>query len=516
MAKEIMLVLGANSEKARRESFNGVEHLVVPVIALVEGVLHPANAPAPELALASEFGKHFQGWNGRPVVVNHPELNGQLVSANIPEVLEKNQIGQIFNTSVDGEKLRMEAWINLDKANELGGVIKETIDRVAAGDDVIEVSTGLFAETEVKSGKFNEEEFSGIWRHITPDHLAILSADKVGACSIEDGCGVPRINSSGAWSGCKCGGTKNQEFVPKDQNLLEKTISKAMIKIGLGPKASSEAKRFKKKFDEGLLVLKKHNKNHRSMSDTDTRSALQAALEAKDNPFAFVMAVFDGSFIFEDFMEGGMFEQSFSIEEDGTVILGEELVKVRPETDFIPVKTNEVNGMEKEEMVKGLIANEATKFAEKDQEWLMTLEEENLEKLIPQETSNTPSGEEPTPPKGEADGSAGEGEEEDETPPTVEEYIAKAPEEIREVLNESLELQRTKKEDLVKRLMAHADNKFSEGELKAMSTDQLYNITSLAHVAVDYSGRGGPRLSEVASNVIPPAPKVFETAKQAS
>ena len=70
--KNNLCIMRANTEASRRETFNGVEHLVVPLVALVEGVLQSSNAETPELALASEFGKHFKGWNGRPVVVNHP------------------------------------------------------------------------------------------------------------------------------------------------------------------------------------------------------------------------------------------------------------------------------------------------------------------------------------------------------------------------------------------------------------------------------------------------------------
>ena len=300
----------------------------------------------------------------------------------------------------------------------------------------------------------------------------------------------------------------------KDQNIIERAINRAMSRIGLGPKASTEAKDFKKKFDEGLLTLKKHGKDKkRSLSDRDVRSAIQAALEVKDKPFAFVVAVFADSFIFEDFMEGGMFEQSFSIEEDGTVILGEELVKVRPETDFIPVKTNEVTGMSKEEVVKGLITNEATKFTEDDQKWLMTLEDGQLEKLAPEEVKEPTKEEVIEKVVASSDDENKEEEKEEEKDPTAEEYIADAPEEIREILNEGLSLQRATRSDLIKHLTEHKDNKFGEDELKAMSTNYLHNLVSLAHVNVDYSGRGGPRILEVVSNAIPPAPKVFETNK---
>ena len=74
-------------EAIRTETFNGTDHLVVPLVAITEGVLWPSNAESPELALASEFGKYPQSWDGRPVVMGHPLRDGTPVSANSPDVL---------------------------------------------------------------------------------------------------------------------------------------------------------------------------------------------------------------------------------------------------------------------------------------------------------------------------------------------------------------------------------------------------------------------------------------------
>jgi len=73
---------GAMGSTLRTANFDGREYVVVPVVALVEGVIHPVNSAAPELVLAEEFAKAPNGWNGRPVLWNHPRLNGRRVSAN--------------------------------------------------------------------------------------------------------------------------------------------------------------------------------------------------------------------------------------------------------------------------------------------------------------------------------------------------------------------------------------------------------------------------------------------------
>ena len=99
----------------RTAEFRGDEHTVIPVVALVEGVLWAANAPRPELALAKEFGKFPEGWDGSPVVFDHPkDSDGNPVPANSPDILEANAFGQMFNTVLDGNKLKSEIWINKD------------------------------------------------------------------------------------------------------------------------------------------------------------------------------------------------------------------------------------------------------------------------------------------------------------------------------------------------------------------------------------------------------------------
>ena len=50
------------------------KHLIVPVVMIVEGVLHGSRGPL--LHLAEEFGKFPEVWNGIPVVINHPQKNG--------------------------------------------------------------------------------------------------------------------------------------------------------------------------------------------------------------------------------------------------------------------------------------------------------------------------------------------------------------------------------------------------------------------------------------------------------
>ena len=176
----------STTAKTRRETLNGVEHLVVPTVAFVEGVLND------ELVLASEIEDSFQSWNGRPVMLGHPIVDGVFVSANDPEILDALSFGQLFNTQLDGAKLKQEMWIPLQVALAKGDDFKEAIARFESG-EMVDVSTAYVRDVEEKTGEFNGQKFETVARNIRPDHLAILLHEP-GACSLQDGCGAPRVN----------------------------------------------------------------------------------------------------------------------------------------------------------------------------------------------------------------------------------------------------------------------------------------------------------------------------------
>jgi hypothetical protein len=183
-------LLGATG-KIRAASYQEREHLVVPVTALVQGVVHSANAEEPEFVPAEVFQFAPSGWNGRPVVGGHPVVDGNFVSANSPEVLEKECFGTVFNTSTTAEKLLFEAWIDAEKAQKSGPVGQRILERLR-NNEVIEVSVGAFVEVDNTPGEYNGKQYAGSWRKIVPDHFAILDEGVTGACSVEMGCGTMR------------------------------------------------------------------------------------------------------------------------------------------------------------------------------------------------------------------------------------------------------------------------------------------------------------------------------------
>jgi hypothetical protein len=180
-------LLGATG-KSRVETFDGREHLVVPVVALIaNNVIHAVNAPTAEFVPVSALSA--QGWDGRPLVLGHPTENGRQISANDPAVLERQGFGFLAKTRLAGARLGTEAWCDVGKLERLGqqkmlAALREGLP--------IEVSVGAFVQTRDKSGTHNGKQYAAEWATTSPDHLAFLP-DGRGACSVEMGCGSGRM-----------------------------------------------------------------------------------------------------------------------------------------------------------------------------------------------------------------------------------------------------------------------------------------------------------------------------------
>ncbi|KKN04058.1 hypothetical protein LCGC14_1101250, partial [marine sediment metagenome] len=274
MPERTMLSVQATPDVAgiRTAEFRGQEHTVIPVIALVEGVLWPANAPSPELALAEEFGRFPEGWDGSPVVFDHPrDSEGAPIAANSPDVLEENSFGQIFNTTLDGVKLKSEIWVNNDLVQNLTEEAQATVAKLISGDTVVEVSTGLFMLAEPATGEFNGERFDAIWRNIVPDHLAILPEGVAGACSVEDGCGAPRSNQGNVLTFTNGNSAKPFEPVMRAARMHEACGANgdSIITNDDGPETVKAQKTFLKRLMQRASAIFAPRDNSEGISDRD-------------------------------------------------------------------------------------------------------------------------------------------------------------------------------------------------------------------------------------------------------
>jgi hypothetical protein len=182
--------------------------------------------------------------------------------------------------------------------------------------------------------------------------------------------------------------------------------------------------------------------------------------------------------------------------------------------------------MEKEKLVSGLIANNATQFTEQDRPWLEKLDEAHLQKLQPSTNSQSQPQEPTTPSANSTCGCSGKpavnSEQGEGTvkpdPQTMEQWIQSIPDpEVREFMVNSQHKQREHRNKLITDLAANSRCAFEETELKEMSINALEKL-SRSLVGEDYSGMGGPRTNSYQQNnddVIPDPPSLFATNKEA-
>ncbi len=167
---------------------DGREHLVVPVVALVEGVIHAVNAETPELVPLATLKKAAASWNGRPVTIGHPKKDGKQCSAEEPGVLALHGIGVIRNSRVEKSKILQDALIDKARVKRLD---PNLYARLMAGESD-EVSVGAMVVTDKKPGTWtNGKKYMASWTTAEGDHLAFLPGGR-GACSVEMGCGTHR------------------------------------------------------------------------------------------------------------------------------------------------------------------------------------------------------------------------------------------------------------------------------------------------------------------------------------
>ena len=185
-------LIGAVGAETRLETFRGAQHLVAPIVLLVgDAVIHPVNAPTPELVPSSVLAVAPSGWDGRPAMAgDHPQIDGAMVSANSPVVLERMSVGQLFNTAFRDNRLVSEVWLDLLRADRVEHA-RAIVARIRAGDPV-EISVGAFVVAEARDGESNGHAYGSIWQDLVPDHVALLREGLTGACSVAMGCGTPR------------------------------------------------------------------------------------------------------------------------------------------------------------------------------------------------------------------------------------------------------------------------------------------------------------------------------------
>jgi len=490
------LVLNLLPKLVRHDKMEDRNFLVVPMIILTEGV--HAGSDGPMLYPKEELSKTPVVWNHKPVVVYHPEMNGQGISACDPSVITNRKVGVMMNTKFEKGKLKSEAWIEVDRAN----AVDERIMAAIEANQMMELSTGVFVDMEAEPGEWKGEAYVGIARNYRPDHLALLP-DKIGACSIKDGAGFLR-------NAAECN--------PKYRQVMERMMREL-----------------------GLL--------DNEMSHGNIRDGLTDALRKKFNttndltgPSLWVNDVYEDFVIYE--LGGKLFRLGYSATDTGVTLSKETPAPVVRVTEYRTVEgafvgnqtetKNKDKRMNKKELVDSIITANAG-YKEEDRTALMDLTENQLESMakfhgeFPTVNFTMEKGKDGKaslllkqaapqvqnvlmmPKQGEAksdfmarctaagvndkatctamfDKMAATKNEEPKTeqaPKAVlnlQEYIAAAPPEVAAVLNNSIQVYDEEKAKLIDSIVANKNNPFSKEDLANRPLGELRGLARLAGV----------------------------------
>jgi hypothetical protein len=456
------------------------------MIILTEGVHQGSQGPL--YYPKEELGKTPVVWNHKPIVVYHPTMNGEGISACDPVIINNRKVGLMMNTKFEGGRLRSEAWIEKDRADVVDNRITAAIDNK----EMMELSTGVFVDVEETTGTWKGEDYAGIARNYRPDHLALLP-DQVGACSIADGAGFLRNNAF-------------------NDNPASKAMRKALIKMG---------------------VL------DNEMSASNIHSALSTAVRKKfnvgdDGPFIWIADVYSNFFIYEK--DGKLWRLGYTANDSGVSLGDETPVEVTRVTEYRTVKegsfvgnqqNNEEPPMNKKEQVDAIIASN-TGWKETDRPVLMNLGDDQLKqiqggiKVVP--PAPTPKAKEKidaliaanvglteadrpqlnafteeqlarisiakspapaAPAATTAPATTAATTNAPSAPVTVGDYIKSAPPQIQEVLNNGISVYNEEKNKLIGVILKNENNGYTKEELESKPLNELRNLCRLAAPKAD-------------------------------
>lgn len=458
-----MKTLSINSQllkayETRTETFDGKEYLVVPVVMIKEGVM--VGSRGPMLQLAEEFGKVPDAWNGIPVTIHHPQdKKKNFISANSPAVLNSWAVGKVFNTLLDDIKLRSEAWLEVIKLTTLS---PDTLIAVTNG-TILEVSVGSFTDEDITPGEYMGTKYNAIARNHRPDHLALLPG-AVGACSVEEGCGI-RVNQSSL----KKGGT-NVNALTAFQVLRDNGYSVPVIQ-------DNSEQGLEEKLDELRDLVRSLTPN--------------SNINTQNSEYNYLKEAFDSYLIYEtEKSSSGKYKTKYykrnyqfnvttgEAEFTSDPLEVEKKVEYKAVTANIFVRTKFNNNQKEEEQrmdkvpctpciktrVDTLITN--GRFCEDDREYLETLTEVRLDKfLVPEAVPQVNTQVTKETALNALKGSL-----------NADEFLSLAPADLQEQMRTGLALHQSQKASMVAEIVANTGTIYTAEELQAKTFNDLQKL----------------------------------------
>jgi hypothetical protein len=449
---------------------------------MVEGVHSGSHGPL--LHKAEDLGRFPASWDGIPVMIGHPQIDGVFVSANIPEILEQS-VGRIFHTHMEDNKLKAEAWIDEQRITALSPTALSYIQNGRP----LDVSIGAFTEEEPTTGVYNENEtYIAIARNHRPNHLALLPGER-GACGWEDGCGIRNNNLNEVKE--EKNDMTDEQILTMKQSFGEGTFT------GLTVNEQGYQERMEK-----LRML---------VDSYDNDRAVHYLEEAYDGYFVYRKRIRDASPVVAE-----CYKQAYSIDTEGKIDLSGEPVKVVKNVTYVQVnkmtrtdKKGDLNmdvNLEKPcclEKVVELINNKLTKYTEADREWLLTLGKEKLELITPVEPEAIVTQLQDLT-----------GYVKKDSLKTEADFLALAPESIQDSLKAGLRLNQEHRSNLIQSIIANsAEGVWTDVELKGQSTEMLEKLNRQFPQANYIGQAAGSALNANSSEVEPMLPADVVTKK---
>jgi len=482
-----VIIHKTSPEKVTIKKFDGKDFLIAPVVAIKEGVLNNS------LITGEEIGRFVDAWNGRPLPVNHPVKANRPISANSPDVIEKQVIGQFFNAEFDGLTLKGDLFIDIEKAERLGGEAKQSLDKLRNGDP-LEVSTAYFAEVISQSGTFKGRQYNSVQTKIAPDHLALLPND-IGACSFKDGCGAPRVN----WDELgeeKDQGDKLEKIEVENEEKLNSLFNQLKSLLGLKSGCGCNRKTI------NLEKCPRCNSSHDSLDFTEVHD-----VPYKESIF-WALCPNNNQPILKSI-------ENNTEENDSEEVLNNSDEEESEENNKDDMEVNE--NMDKEKLVDAIIESEDNPFTNDDRDNLLAFSEDKLKFYLSENEDESEVEENKDESKAdeelesnesdedEVESNKDETDEEEKAVINVEDF---ADEELREFLVQSRQEMRNRKAAIIKTIVDNKSNAFTKDELETWSFGQLQKLADSLKVDVDYSANAGSVTNRSEKKRTgPPAPK---------
>lgn len=449
-----------DTSEVTTRKYKGKEYLVAPTVMIRTPIVMNGLRYT-----AEEVQKFPAAWDGRPVTLFHPkDEEGDYVSANHSAVPEDVHLGMLRNTRFENGVLRSEAWVEKEHTKATRPEVLEYYEGKKQG---LQVSTGLFHDFLAVPGKMEDgTHYNGDVINIRPDHLALLPGGQ-GACSWEDGCGL-RANED-----CIEGFTRF--FVAGMSDIeLRQALSAAVSKMAGDYYNFIEAIYQ----DDKQLIYEENTKSgtklKRCSYSIDKNGVATLGADAEE--------VYR-KVIYEPVSKGGL--QVSDTNTSSGPATGEQIVDNNRVDDFMKgVSKMAMDDKKRKAKVDGLIACQRCKFEEKDREWLMSLNEEQLELVSPPDNVIVKPAEEPKPkeePKANKEEPKAGNPVVQKSPMTAEEWLMAnqdVPQEIRDTLADSLLTNRAVRDGLVKQITEDKRNQYTANELQAKPTSELKKIAA--------------------------------------